>query len=335
MSWLTSAATTPLLADVDQQQPLSLPATEADRRAVRWAGADTDIVTARDIRPGDTLVVPATRGGLRRFNWDPTSTATVTDLGDRAQAAARLAPVLRLHTSVVGPHVDYPETLPVPPLPVDPDLDEYADPPTEVAAWLDAVRLAGPHPWLDHICSSLARSATRQVVHVAGGSNSGSSRMYVLRGRRPLADVSWRNVGLEFDGGDLTNSFIGRAVELTSHCDGVGALAGQFATSCLGNYSYSASKAAVHHLTRHLAAELAPSILVNAIAPGPFPSKMMAATLDAVGDQIAAATPVKRIGRTEDVAAAAVYLASRATNFMTGAVIPLDGGLSTTVGVGV
>jgi NAD(P)-dependent dehydrogenase (short-subunit alcohol dehydrogenase family) len=103
----------------------------------------------------------------------------------------------------------------------------------------------------------------------------------------------------------------------------------------LGNYSYSASKAAVHHLTRHLAAELAPSILVNAIAPGPFPSKMMAATLDAVGDQIAAATPVKRIGRTEDVAAAAVYLASRATNFMTGAVIPLDGGLSTTVGVGV
>jgi NAD(P)-dependent dehydrogenase (short-subunit alcohol dehydrogenase family) len=88
-------------------------------------------------------------------------------------------------------------------------------------------------------------------------------------------------------------------------------------------------------LTRHLAAELAPSILVNAIAPGPFPSKMMAATLDAAGDLIAAATPVKRIGCTEDVAAAAVYLASRATNFMTGAVIPLDGGLSTTVGVGV
>ncbi|MGH3564316.1 MAG: SDR family oxidoreductase [Mycobacterium sp.] len=101
----------------------------------------------------------------------------------------------------------------------------------------------------------------------------------------------------------------------------------------LGNFSYSASKAAVHHLTRHLAAELAPKILVNAIAPGPFPSKMMAATLEAVGDQIAAASPVKRIGRTEDIAAAAVYLASPATNFMTGAVIPLDGGLSTTVGV--
>lgn len=101
----------------------------------------------------------------------------------------------------------------------------------------------------------------------------------------------------------------------------------------VGNFSYSASKAAIHQLTRHLAAELAPSILVNAIAPGPFPSKMMAATLDAVGEQLAAASPVKRIGRAEDIAAAAVYLAAPATNFMTGAVIPLDGGLSTTAGI--
>lgn len=99
------------------------------------------------------------------------------------------------------------------------------------------------------------------------------------------------------------------------------------------NFSYSASKAAIHQLTRHLAAELAPSILVNAIAPGPFSSKMMAATLDAVGEQLEAASPVKRIGRTEDIAAAAVYLAAPATNFMTGAVIPLDGGLSTTAGI--
>ncbi|CAN5840293.1 SDR family oxidoreductase [soil metagenome] len=101
----------------------------------------------------------------------------------------------------------------------------------------------------------------------------------------------------------------------------------------LGTYSYSASKAALHQLTRHLAYELAPSILVNAIAPGPFPSKMMAATLEVAGDRLAAGTPVKRIGQTEDIAAAGVYLASRATNFMTGAVLPLDGGLSTTMGL--
>ncbi len=99
-------------------------------------------------------------------------------------------------------------------------------------------------------------------------------------------------------------------------------------------YSYSSSKAAVHQLTRHLAHALAPAILVNAIAPGPFPSKMMAATLEAVGDQLAARTPVGRLGRGEDMAGAAIYLASRAANYVTGAVIPVDGGLSTTAGIG-
>lgn len=99
------------------------------------------------------------------------------------------------------------------------------------------------------------------------------------------------------------------------------------------NFSYSASKAAIHHLTRHMAAELSPSILVNAIAPGPFPSKMTEAPLREFGGRLVAASPVGRIGRAEDIAAATVYLSSRATNYMTGAVIPLDGGLSTTLGI--
>lgn len=101
----------------------------------------------------------------------------------------------------------------------------------------------------------------------------------------------------------------------------------------LGTFSYSASKAALHQLTRHMAHALAPRILVNAIAPGPFQSKMMAVALETAGDRLAAAAPVKRIGRPEDIAAAAVYLASRAANFITGSVLPLDGGLSTTAGL--
>jgi NAD(P)-dependent dehydrogenase (short-subunit alcohol dehydrogenase family) len=94
------------------------------------------------------------------------------------------------------------------------------------------------------------------------------------------------------------------------------------------NYSYSASKAAVHMLTRHLAKRLAPTVTVNAIAPGPFESKMMAATLDAFGEQIVAGTPLKRIGRPDDMAGAAIYLASRAGAYLTGAVIPVDGGIA-------
>ncbi len=97
-------------------------------------------------------------------------------------------------------------------------------------------------------------------------------------------------------------------------------------------YAYSASKAGLHHLTRVLARELGPRrITVNAVAPGPFESKMMAATLETFGDAIAAAAPLRRIGRPDDMAGVAVYLASRAGAYVTGAVIPVDGGLGTTV----
>ncbi|HEX3840240.1 MAG TPA: SDR family oxidoreductase [Acidimicrobiales bacterium] len=100
----------------------------------------------------------------------------------------------------------------------------------------------------------------------------------------------------------------------------------------LETYSYSASKAAVHQLTRHLAKRLAPAITVNAIAPGPFESKMMAATLEAFGEQIAASAPLRRIGRPDDMAGTAIYLASRAGSYLTGAIIPVDGGIATVGG---
>jgi NAD(P)-dependent dehydrogenase (short-subunit alcohol dehydrogenase family) len=98
----------------------------------------------------------------------------------------------------------------------------------------------------------------------------------------------------------------------------------------LETYAYSSSKAAVHHLTRVLAHRLAAlRITVNAIAPGPFESKMMAETLERFGDQIRASCPLGRIGRPEDMAGTAIFLASRAGAYLTGAVIPVDGGIST------
>ncbi len=100
----------------------------------------------------------------------------------------------------------------------------------------------------------------------------------------------------------------------------------------IDSFSYSSSKAAVHMLTRHLGKQLAAEhITVNAIAPGPFDSKMMAWALDdpAVRAGIARDVPLGRIGVSDDMAGVAIYLASAAASYVTGAVIPVAGGLST------
>jgi NAD(P)-dependent dehydrogenase (short-subunit alcohol dehydrogenase family) len=98
----------------------------------------------------------------------------------------------------------------------------------------------------------------------------------------------------------------------------------------VGAYSYSASKGAVHHLTRILATELASSrITVNAIAPGPFPSQMTAFALKDQEKQarVAQQNPLGRVGAPDDIAGLLVFLSSRAGAYVTGAIIPVDGGI--------
>lgn len=92
-------------------------------------------------------------------------------------------------------------------------------------------------------------------------------------------------------------------------------------------YSYPASKAAVHQLTKVLANRLANrNINVNAIAPGPFESNMMAHTLEEYGEQIKSSVPRGRIGVPEDMAGASIFLSSKASSYITGSIIPVDGG---------
>ena len=150
-------------------------------------------------------------------------------------------------------------------------------------------------------------------------------------------DAAWnRTLDLNVKGVFHLTKFLRPALEASSasredpaRVINIGSIDG-LRTPVMETYSYSASKAAVHMLTRHLAKRLAPKVTVNAVAPGPFESKMMAATLKAAGDGMAAMVPMKRIGRADDMAGVAIFLDSQAGAYLTGAVIPVDGGISTT-----
>ena len=93
-------------------------------------------------------------------------------------------------------------------------------------------------------------------------------------------------------------------------------------------YSYAASKAGLIHLTRRLALKLAPEgIVVSAIAPGAFASDMNQVARDHA-DEVAQRIPARRIGVADDMAGAAVYLASRAGDYVVGSTLVVDGGVT-------
>jgi NAD(P)-dependent dehydrogenase (short-subunit alcohol dehydrogenase family) len=179
---------------------------------------------------------------------------------------------------------------------------------------------------------------------LAGRLSAAEERLHVLVNNAgntwgvPLAefdDAAWdRVLSLNVKGVFHTTKFLLPLLEAAATDDdparviNIGSIDG-IHVPVLETYSYSSSKAAVHQLTRHLARRLAPRITVNAVAPGPFESKMMAATLEAFGEQIAASAPMRRNGRTRDMAGIAIFLASPAASYMTGTIIPVDGGIAT------
>ena len=90
--------------------------------------------------------------------------------------------------------------------------------------------------------------------------------------------------------------------------------------------AYNVSKAAVIHLTRQLALELAPRVRVNAVAPSVVRTKLSRMLWDGMEDHVAQAHPLHRIGEPDDVAASIVFLASDQASWITGVTLPVDGG---------
>ena len=117
------------------------------------------------------------------------------------------------------------------------------------------------------------------------------------------------------------------SVEDPSRVINIGSIDGLNVPS-METYSYGASKAAVHHLTRVMAAQLvSENILVNAIAPGPYPSNMLGAAVNHDYSEIEKRNPRKRVGTPEDIAGLAIFLCSRAGSYTVGETITSDGGI--------
>lgn len=183
---------------------------------------------------------------------------------------------------------------------------------------------------VEHLATELAQKETRLdvLVNNAGAVWAESIDSFSELGWDKVIDI---NLKAPFF---ITQSLLGmlRAagnVDDPARIINIGSIDG-LRVNPMETYSYAASKAGLHHLTRALAKRLAPDhITVNAVAPGPFESKMMANALNNFQSQIEASVPRGRIGKPEDMAGIALYLAAPASSYVTGAVIPVDGGLST------
>lgn len=192
--------------------------TTFGRRALRWRGDDSDIVDVAGMTPGDTMVVPASYGGIRRSCFDAASTEPVSDRGEQAALLARGRPVLRLHPDVVeGLGLALP-------------LDE----PDEARAALGGVAQDHDRPaWMRLWAERLAKGRGSFVV-------PRDLPWTVLEAKRvPIADL--RRVrqaeesfedGVELTTDDDDSPGGGRAVRLSEHSNDVETFAREYATRC-------------------------------------------------------------------------------------------------------
>jgi 2-deoxy-D-gluconate 3-dehydrogenase len=190
-----------------------------------------------------------------------------------------------------------------------------------LALKVDVTNRAGLEPALKKVESELG-SITTLVNNAGIGVSSGG----VLQGEPEVWD---NTVETQLNAVFLLSKLAARS--MVSHKRGkIINMASMYSFfGCGPAHSYSAAKGAIVQLTKSMAIELAPhNIQVNAMAPGWIETDMTAVvrTTPPLNDEILARTPSGRWGQPEEVAGTAVYLASRASDFVTGAMIRVDGG---------
>lgn len=192
------------------------------RPAVVWRGDDTEVIDAAGLRPGDTVVVPASYGGIASGTWAPAATEAIVDVAELAVLKQRGRAMLRLHPDVVaglfGSRLD--------PLPVPGPLDaEVVDDRAEAVGWLEALptlNLSADAARLVDVLQSAARKRALRVERLQLGLDGGEC--FLVSGRQRVT----------FDGDDVSTeddraSFTGLEMPLAEHLHGVREVAGSFA----------------------------------------------------------------------------------------------------------
>ena len=177
-----------------------------------------------------------------------------------------------------------------------------------------------------------ATAATKEAIEKLGGidvlvNNAGISQIKLLS---DITDEDWRKmIDTNLSGAFYTSHEVSR-VMVSQHSGkiiNIGSMWGKTGASC--EVHYSASKAGLRGLTMALAKELGPSnITVNCIEPGVIDTEMNAALDDATRQELCESTPLCRIGKAEEVAAAVCFLASEGASFITGQILGVDGGFA-------
>ncbi|WP_437288458.1 type I-G CRISPR-associated helicase/endonuclease Cas3g [Sorangium sp. So ce406] len=236
--WLQGGAA-PDLADVEGRAVGEDDAKQrGGRLALLWKGDESRVIETGDLRPGITLVIPSTYGGLAGGTWDPSSQVPVSDLGDRARWQQTGRPTLRLHPDVLRQHADVMDAaLPKIPVPV---VDERSDAEdrAEIDAWLSEMSEAtAAASWLGRALKALAvkgrrRPALVRLDAVAMADEEGERRAepgyFALVGRFRTRDAGAGDVTTEDDGA----SYTGVEVTLREHLGGVASWARRFAQQC-------------------------------------------------------------------------------------------------------
>lgn len=218
-AWLRGARDQPEvddLANTADAEPERSREAPKQKKALRWQGDTVEIVDADKLRAGDTLIVPASRGGLSAGNWDPRARETVTDLGDVAQVRAGRRPTLRAHPEVLATWgFDETTCASAPAAPLPDDVDGRA----HLSTWLQTLPPDAPR-WTEEwtaLRALLLRQAPRSLE--------------LPTGRFALSPTHRGSVEVTTEDDD--SSFVEQAVTLRGHSRDVEGWAERFAT-CVG-----------------------------------------------------------------------------------------------------